>query len=101
MPGLRRSYNRGVRRLKYVAAAVTVAPIVIVLRLASVSSACVAAPLLLLDDVVVARLWGTGPALISAASGAGVYSYYFLPPVGFGIDNAEDWIAFITFTSPP
>ena len=86
------------RWLKYVAAAVTVAPIVIVLRLASVSYAGIAAPLLLLDVVVVARLWGTGPALMAAASGAGAYSYFFLPPEGFGIEDAEDWIAFITFT---
>jgi K+-sensing histidine kinase KdpD len=86
-----------VRWLKYVAAAVTVAPIVIVLRLASVSYAGVAAPLLLLDVVIVARLWGTGPALIAAASWAGAFSYYFLPPEGFGIEDAEDWIAFVTF----
>ena len=85
------------RWLKWVAAAVTVAPIVIVLRLASVSYAGVAAPLLLLDVVIVARLWGTGPALIAAASGAGAFSYFFLPPAGFGIEDAEDWIAFITF----
>src|SRR6478609_6970922 len=82
---------------KYLAAAATVAPIVIVLRLLSVSYAGIAAPLLLLDVVVVARLWGTGPALIAAASGAGAYSYYFLPPAGFGIEDAEDWIAFVTF----
>src|SRR4051794_35684132 len=85
------------RWLKYVAAAVTVAAIVIVLRLLSVSYAGTAAPLLLLDVVVVARLWGMGPALVAAASGAGAYSYYFLPPAGFGIEDAEDWIAFITF----
>src|SRR4051794_4272879 len=86
------------RWLKYVAAAVTVAAIVIVLRLLSVSYAGTAAPLLLLDVVLVARLWGTGPALVAAASGAGAYSYYFLPPAGFGIEDAEDWIAFVTFT---
>ena len=40
---------------------------------------------------------GTGPALAAAASGAGAYSYYFLPPAGFGIADAEDWIAFVTF----
>ena len=85
------------RWLKYVAAAVTVAPIVLALRLASVSYAGIAAPLLLLDVVVVARLWGMGPALVAAASGAGAYSYYFLPPEGFGIEDAEDWIAFVTF----
>ncbi len=82
---------------KYLAAAATVAPIVIVLRLLSVSYAGIAAPLLLLDVVVVARLWGMGPALVAAASGAGAYSYYFLPPAGFGIEDAEDWIAFVTF----
>jgi K+-sensing histidine kinase KdpD len=86
------------RWLRYLAAAATVAPIVIVLRLMSVSNAGIAAPLLLLDVVVVARLWGTGPALVAAASGAGAYSYYFLPPAGFGIEDAEDWIAFVTFT---
>ena len=85
------------RWLKYVAAAVTVAPIAIALRLLSVSYAGIAAPLLLLDVVVVARLWGVGPGLVAAASGAGAYSYYFLPPAGFGIDAAEDWIAFVTF----
>jgi len=92
-----RTYNQEVRPLKYVAAALTVAPIVISLRLAAVSYAGVAAPLLLLDVVVVARLWGTGPALAAAASGAGAYSYFFLPPAGFGIEKIEDWIAFITF----
>ena len=86
-----------VRGLKYIGAALTVGPIVAVLRLASVSYAGVAAPLLLLDVVVVARLWGTGPALIAAASGAAAYSYYVLPPAGFGIEDAEDWIAFVTF----
>lgn len=83
--------------MKCLAAAATVAPIVIVLRLLSVSYAGVAAPLLLLDVVVVARLWGTLPALVGAATGAMAYSYYFLPPAGFGIEDAEDWIAFVTF----
>jgi K+-sensing histidine kinase KdpD len=72
--------------------------IVASLELASVSYAGVAAPLLLLDVVVVARFWGTAPALVSAASGAAAYSYYFLPPEGFGIEDPEDWIAFVVFT---
>jgi K+-sensing histidine kinase KdpD len=86
-----------VRSFKYAAAALTVAPIVALLRVASVSYAGVAAPLLLLDVVVVARFWGTGPALIAAASGAGAYSYYFLPPAGFAIVDPQDWIEFFTF----
>jgi len=94
----RRAYNHPVRWLKFVAAAATVGVIVACLELASVSFAGVAAPLLLLDVVVVARLWGTAPALVSAASGAAAYSYYFLPPEGFGIEDPEDWIAFVVFT---
>ena len=85
------------RGLKHVAGALTVAPIVFALELASVGYAGVAAPLLLLDVVVVARLWGTGPALSAAASGAAAYSYYFLPPAGFRIEDPEDWIAFLVF----
>jgi two-component system sensor histidine kinase KdpD len=85
------------RPVKYVAAALTVTVIVGALELASVGYAGVAAPLLLLDVVVVARLWGTGPALAAAASGAAAYSYFFLPPAGFRIEDPEDWIAFVTF----
>jgi len=86
-----------VRWLKIAAGALTVAPIVALLRLASVSYAGVAAPLLLLDVVIVAGLWGTGPALAAAASGAGAYSYFFLPPAGFAIEDPQDWIEFFTF----
>ena len=85
------------RWLKIAAGALTVAPIVALLRLASVSYAGVAAPLLLLDVVIVAGLWGTGPALAAAASGAGAYSYFFLPPAGFAIEDPQDWIEFFTF----
>jgi two-component system sensor histidine kinase KdpD len=87
-----------VRWLKFVGAAATVGAIVVCLELASVSYAGVAAPLLLLDVVVIARFWGTAPALVAAASGAAAYSYFFLPPEGFGIEDPEDWIAFVVFT---
>jgi two-component system sensor histidine kinase KdpD len=91
-------HNHGVRWLKFVGAAATVGAIVVCLELASVSYAGVAAPLLLLDVVVIARFWGTAPALVAAASGAAAYSYFFLPPEGFGIEDPEDWIAFVVFT---
>jgi len=48
--------------------------------------------------VIIARFWGTAPALVAAASGAAAYSYFFLPPEGFGIEDPEDWIAFVVFT---
>ena len=91
-------HNHHVRWVKFVAAAATVGAIVVCLELASVSYAGVAAPLLLLDVVVIARFWGTAPALVAAASGAAAYSYFFLPPEGFGIEDPEDWIAFVVFT---
>ena len=82
---------------KYLAAGGTLFAIVATLRAFSVESAGVAAPLLLLNVVVVARFWGTGAALFVAAASAACYSYYFLPPAGFGIEDPEDWVAFITF----
>jgi K+-sensing histidine kinase KdpD len=87
-----------VRWLKYVAAALTIAVVVGVLLAFKVANSGIAAPLLLLAVVIVARFWGTGPALFAAASGAAAYSYYFLPPEGFGIEDPEDWMAFVIFT---
>src|SRR5215831_12149264 len=91
-------HNRGVRGWKWVVAGATVAGVVGALKLVSVDHAAVAAPLLLLDVVVVARLFGFGPALVAAGLGAAAYSYYFLPPEGFALESADDWVAFLTFT---
>ena len=63
----------------------------------SVDSAGIAAPLLLLNVVVVARFLGMAPALIAAALAAASYSYYFLPPEGFAIQDPVDWVEFVTF----
>jgi two-component system sensor histidine kinase KdpD len=82
----------------YVLAVITVVVIVAGLQLLSVTSDGVAATLLLLDVVIIARLGGLGPALTSAALGAAAYSYFFLPPAGFGIEKPEDWFGFIAFT---
>ena len=85
------------RKWRWVAAGATVALIVGALVLASVDHPAVAAPLLLLNVVVVARLFGAAPALFAAGLGAAAYSYFFLPPDGFGLESPDDWIAFITF----
>ena len=86
------------RAWRYLAAAATVAAIVSALLVASVDSAGVVAPLLLVDVVIVARLFGLGPALFAAATGSAAYSYYFLPPAGFAIEHPDDLTAFVTFT---
>ena len=83
----------------YVAAAAIVTTSMAALRLVPAINAVAVAPILLLFVLIVARAWGTGPALLASASAALSYSYYFLPPVGFGIENPNDWVAFITFTA--
>ncbi len=85
------------RVLRYILAAATTAAVVAVLRSFSIEHSGIAAPILLLGVVVAARFWGTGPALLAAAASTAAYSYYFLPPLGFGIDDPDDWIAFVTF----
>ena len=82
----------------YTVAVVSVVAIVAVLLELAIRSDGVAATLLLLDVVIVARWFSLGPALTTAALGSASYSYFFLPPAGFGIEKPEDWAAFITFT---
>ena len=82
----------------YVFAIATIVTIVTALLLLSVTSDGVASTLFLLDVVIVARWWGLGPALTTAALGAAAYSYFFLPPAGFGIEKPEDWFGFAAFT---
>jgi len=57
------------------------------------------APVLLLTVLIVARGWGTGPALVASGTASLAFSYYFLPPAGFGIQNTDDWVTFVTFSA--
>src|SRR5262249_34956366 len=91
-------YNRRVRWWKFGVAAASVGLVTAALRLFSVANAGIAAPLLLLDVVVMARLFGFGAAMVAGGCGAAAYSYFFLPPAGFGIEKPEDLTAFITFS---
>jgi K+-sensing histidine kinase KdpD len=56
-----------------------------------------ATSVLLLSVLIVARSRGTRPALLTAAGATAAYSYYFLPPEGFAIENPNDWVAFGAF----
>jgi len=81
----------------YLAAGITVGVLLAVLRVATVETAGIAAPVLLVTVVIIARFRGMGPALLAAALSAAGLSYYFLPPFGFEIEQPQDWVAFITF----
>lgn len=75
-----------------------VACVAVLWRLPAITAAA-AAPVLLLAVLLIARASGTGPALVAAICAALGFSYYFLPPVGFGIEDPNDWVEFITFTA--
>lgn len=57
-----------------------------------------AAPVLLLAVLLIARAWGTGPALAGSACAGLAFTYFFFPPVGLFIEDLNDWVAFLTFT---
>jgi len=82
----------------YGMALLVIAPCLAVLRLLPAITVGAAAPVLLLAVLLIARSWGTGPALLASVCAALGFSYYFLPPVGFGIEDPNDWVAFVTFT---
>lgn len=81
-----------------VAVAAIIACVAVLWRLPAITAAA-AAPVLLLAVLLIARGSGTGPALVAAICAALGFSYYFLPPVGFGIEDPNDWVEFITFTA--
>lgn len=66
-------------------------------RIPAITTAA-AAPLLLLAVLLIARAWGTGPALAGSVGASLAFMYYFLPPTGQFIESLTDWVAFATFT---
>jgi K+-sensing histidine kinase KdpD len=61
-------------------------------------NAVAAAPVLVLAVLLIARALGTGPALLASTCASLGFSYFFLAHVGFGIEDPNDWVAFLTFT---
>lgn len=83
----------------YFVSSVIVGGCLVALRFLPMITAGAAAPILLLVVLIIAMTRGTGPGLFVAVLTALGYSYYFLPPAGFGIENPNDWVEFVTFTS--
>ena len=55
------------------------------------------AMLLILSIVGLASMWGLVEALTATVIGGIGFEYYFLPPRGFRLGNAEHWVALATF----
>lgn len=94
------AYNENVvrtRAVPYVWTTLSVGAFVGVLLVANTRHTGTASSVLLLSVLVSARFWGFGPALLAAGLAAASYSYFFLPPAGFAIEDPNDWIAFVVF----
>src|SRR5712691_3044798 len=81
---------------KYVLAGASAVAVALIVRLVS-NHVRIAAPLLMLDVIFVARFLGFGAALFTAFSAAAGYWYLFLGPRGFGIQSPDDGFALGTF----
>ena len=52
----------------------------------------------LLVILLVATLWGSGPAVFASLLGVVCFNFFFLPPFGtFAISAPDNWIAFLAF----
>lgn len=56
-----------------------------------------ATPVLVLEVLLIARAWGTGPALAGSTAAGASFAYYFLESGRF-VRDLNDWVAFIAFT---
>jgi K+-sensing histidine kinase KdpD len=90
--------SRGASVRAYLTAAVLIVPCMLVLWRVPAINAVAAAPVLLLAVLLIARALGTGPALLASTCASLGFSYFFLAHVGFGIEDPNDWAAFLTFT---
>ena len=81
----------------YVGAGLTVAALVGVLRLASVEHAAHRRAPAAAGRRRGRALLGHRSRAAGGRLGRRRFSYYFLPPEGFGIDAPDDWVAFVTF----
>lgn len=56
-----------------------------------------ATPVLVLEVLLIARAWGTGPALAGSTAAGIAFAVYFLESGEF-VRDLNDWVAFIAFT---
>lgn len=56
-----------------------------------------AAPVLLLAVLLIARNFGTGPALVGSACASLAFAYFFVGQVGVFVEDPNDWITTGTF----
>jgi two-component system, OmpR family, sensor histidine kinase KdpD len=79
-----------------VSAGFAAAVIAVSLRIPLINHATVAL-LLVLSVVGIATLWGSAEALIAAIAGGIGFDYYYLPPRGLFVEEAEYWVVLAAF----
>jgi two-component system sensor histidine kinase KdpD len=83
----------------YLLAVVLVAGLAALLSRIPPITAGAAAPVLLLAVLLIARAWGTGPALAGSVSASLGFTFYFLPLAGIFVKDLNDLVTFLTFTT--
>lgn len=87
-----------VRLWKYAAAIAAVGAATGLLELVGASvNGVTAAQVFLLDLLLIARFWGTRPAMVASVAAAGAFARYFVAPGGFAAGDPNDWTALVSF----
>ena len=82
----------------YIFAVIATAALAALLSIPAAITASAAAPVLLLAVLLIARAFGTGPALAGSATAGLGFAYYFLQLAGVVTEDLPDWVAFVSFT---
>src|ERR1700757_793769 len=92
----------GIMRQTWVGYALAVAGVAFVvvlykLQITNVNATTVALSLLLIV-LLVASIYGLGPAIVASVVGMLCFNFFFLPPIGkFIIDDPQNWMALFAF----
>jgi two-component system sensor histidine kinase KdpD len=92
---MRQSWFGG-RSLGYLGAVAVTTGAYVLLLLLPAMTARASVPVLLLSVLVVARAWGTGPALLASFTSTILYTYSFLALAGLGTE--QKFVGFLSFT---
>jgi two-component system, OmpR family, sensor histidine kinase KdpD len=89
--------NRTSRALKIFVSITAVFVVSIVVKKFTAVNATTAGFALLITILLIAASWGMAESLLAAMAASLCYDYFFLPPMGWGIAEPENWVALAAF----
>ena len=79
------------------AAAAVAAAVLVLVQLHPHTNEASASLALVLVVMLTAVRWGSGPALLGSLLALVAFNYWFVPPIGWEINEPEDWVALLAF----